>query len=117
MAERMNIPEQLKDERIDKWKPIFDAATAGIRASDDGGKKGLQMLPIHICRTLAERELVIEVVAEHLETEDVEHPESIDTEPGPPSGSSRGVTKVMQNRLGKRRRARCVFLQTEKRRH
>ena len=72
MAERTSIPELQRDERIERCKPLFDAATAGIRATKGGGKKALQMLPIHICRTTAERELVIEVVSEHLETGDVE---------------------------------------------
>ena len=65
----MTIPELRTNEKIAKWKPLFDAATAGIRATDGGGKKALQMLPVHICRTLAERELVIEVVSEHLDTD------------------------------------------------
>ena len=88
MAERMSIPELLKDERIEKWKPLFDAATAATRTTDGGGKKSLQMLPAHICRTLAERELVVEVVAEHLETGDVERAfavliENLDPPPDP----------------------------------
>ena len=68
----MSVPELRKGERIEKWKPLFDAATAGIRATEGGGKKALQMLPAHVCRSLAERELVVEVVAEQLETGDVE---------------------------------------------
>ena len=71
MAERMSIPELRKDEKIEKWKPFFNAATAGLRATEGGGKEALQILPAHICWTLAERELVIEVMAEHLETGDV----------------------------------------------
>ena len=67
MAERTNIPELRKDERIERWKPLFEAATAGLRTTL---KKAPQML--HICRTTAERELVIEVVSEHLETGDVD---------------------------------------------
>ena len=36
MAERMFIPELRKDE---KWKPLFDAATAGLRATEGGGQE------------------------------------------------------------------------------
>ena len=37
-----------------------------------GSKKTLQMLPAYICRCLAERGLVVEVVAEQLGTGDVD---------------------------------------------
>ena len=53
MAERTSMPELQRDERIERWKPLFDAATVSIRATERGGKKALQMLPIHICRTTA----------------------------------------------------------------
>ena len=43
MAERMSVPELRKGERIEKCKPLFDAATSGIRATEGGGNKALQM--------------------------------------------------------------------------
>ena len=65
MTERVTIPELRKEERIEKWKPLFEAATAGLRSTEGGTRRALQLLPAYICRSLAERELVLEVVAEN----------------------------------------------------
>ena len=112
MAERMSVPELRKGERIEKWKPLFDAATAGIRATEGGGKKALQMLPAHVCRSLAERELVVEVVAEHLETGNVERGfqvliQNLD----PPPDSHRALQTLC--RTGTGRGNRRIFLSAQ----
>ena len=48
MAERISVPELRNGEHIKKWKPLYDTATAGIRVTEGGGKKALQILPAHI---------------------------------------------------------------------
>ena len=45
MAERLIILELRKEERIDKWRPLFQAATASMIATEGGIQRALQLLP------------------------------------------------------------------------
>ena len=67
MAKSIHAPILKEDERIEDWKPLFQAATAGLRATKGGVLKALQMLPNYVNRTYAERRLVVEVIEENKE--------------------------------------------------
>ena len=67
MAESIHAPILKKDERIEDWKPLFQAATAGLRTTEGGVLKALQMLPNYVNRTYAERRSIVEVIEENKE--------------------------------------------------
>ena len=72
MVQANRAPTLKKVEKVEDWKPFFQAGTEGLRATEGGVLKALQMLPSYANRSYAERKLVIEVVEENQEASDLE---------------------------------------------
>ena len=45
--------------------PVIRTSHAGLRAGEGGTQRALQLLPAYICRTQAEREIIVEIVKEN----------------------------------------------------
>ena len=56
------IPPLQVGERIEEWKPVFTAAVTSLLSRPDGQKLAIGLLPGHVNRRPAERELVKEAV-------------------------------------------------------
>ena len=65
----VNIPPLQEGERISSWEKFFRAAVAPLLTREDGPKLAIGLIPAYICRRLAERETVKDVVSE---TEDLD---------------------------------------------
>ena len=59
-----NIPPLQKGERIEDWEKLFRAGVAPLLAQEGGELLAISMLPAYVCRRVAERETVREVVGE-----------------------------------------------------
>ena len=62
----LNIPTLQKDQRIAEWEKLFRAAVAPLLAQEGRrrARLAISMLPGYICRRIAEREIVKEVINE-----------------------------------------------------
>ena len=100
MAESIHAPTLKKDERIEDWKPLFQASTAGLRATEGGVLKALQMLPNYVNRTYAERRLVVEVIEENREAADLEEAfQTLIKQIDPPKDQHRALRELRKTDL------------------
>ena len=60
----LNIPPLLNNDRIEDWEKLFRAAVASPLTQEGGQRLAISMLPAYVCRRVAEREIVREVVSE-----------------------------------------------------
>ena len=60
----ISVPPLQRDDRIADWERLFRAAVAPLLSQDGGERLAITMLPAFICRRIAEREIVREVVNE-----------------------------------------------------
>ena len=60
----LNIPPLQSGERIEDWERLFRAAVAPLLLQEEGERLAISLLPAYVCRRVAERELVREVVNE-----------------------------------------------------
>ena len=65
MGISMHIPPLGDGERIEDWEPLFTAAVSPLLAKGPAGHKlAIGMLPAHVNRRRAERELIREIVTD-----------------------------------------------------
>ena len=60
----LNIPPLQKGDRIEDWEKLFRVAVAHLLTQEGGERLAISMLPAYVCRRVAEREIVREVVGE-----------------------------------------------------
>ena len=60
----LNIPPLQSGERIEDWERLFRAAVTSLLTQEGGQRLAISLLPAYVCRRVAERELVREVVNE-----------------------------------------------------
>ena len=60
----LNIPPLLNNDRIEDCEKLFRAAVASLLTQEGGQRLAISMLPAYVCRRVAEREIVREVVSE-----------------------------------------------------
>ena len=60
----LNIPPLQSGERIEDWERLFRATVTSLLTQEGGQRLAISLLPAYVCRRVAERELVREVLNE-----------------------------------------------------